>query len=226
MKPTEILKICVDVVMYLLFLILMGQYLLRDAPHEWIGIVAGAFFIIHNVLNYKWFKVVFKGKYKAMRIVQTTVNLLLVISVFGCMISGILASQYIFSVGNGRTIEVGRFLHLVTTAWAFLLMSIHLGLHWTKFMGMAKKMPMKETTRIVLGRFLRVMVILLCIYGMYLFIERRFWEELFHMIDYQKEYDGSKTFFVYFAESAIMSSLFIAVTYYAKKFVLYQKNYR
>lgn len=34
MKPATIMKICVDVVMYLLFLLLMGQYLLRGAVHE------------------------------------------------------------------------------------------------------------------------------------------------------------------------------------------------
>ena len=32
MKPTTVLKICVDAAMYLLFLLLMGQFLLRDAP--------------------------------------------------------------------------------------------------------------------------------------------------------------------------------------------------
>lgn len=55
MKGAAIIKICVDVVMYLLFLLLMGQYLLRDAPHEWLGIAAGVFFILHNMLNYKWY---------------------------------------------------------------------------------------------------------------------------------------------------------------------------
>ena len=77
MKPTAIMKISVDVVMYILFLLLMGQYLLRDAPHEWLGITAGMFFILHNVLNYKWYKSLFKGKYNAIRIVRTAVNILL-----------------------------------------------------------------------------------------------------------------------------------------------------
>ena len=119
MKPTAIMKICMDVMMYSLFLLLMGQYLLRDAPHEWLGITAGMFFILHNLLNYKWYKAMFRGRYNAMRIVQTAVNILLLLAVLGCVISGIFASQYIFSVGNGSTIELGRFLHLVTTAWAF-----------------------------------------------------------------------------------------------------------
>lgn len=226
MKPAAIMKICVDVVMYILFLLLMGQYLLRNAPHEWLGIAAGVLFVLHNVLNYKWYKSLFKGKYHATRLLQTAVNILLLLAVFGCMLSGILVSQYIFSVGNGSTIERGRFLHLVTTAWSFLLMSAHLGLHWTKFMGMAKKIPMNPKVQAALCRFLQVLVLALCIYGVYLFIDRRFWEELFHLIDYQKEYDESKTLWIYLAESIVMSSLFIAVSHYTKKIALHKKQAR
>ena len=200
-------KICVDVMMYLLFLLLMGQYLLRDAPHEWLGITAGMFFILHNALNYKWYKAMFRGRYNAIRIVRTAVNIFL-----------------LFSVGNGSTIELGRFLHLVTTAWAFILMSVHLGLHWTKLIGLAKKVPMNPRAKTALRPFFQVLVLAICIYGVYLFIDRRFWEELFHLIDYQKEYDESKTCLVYLMESAIMSSMFVAVTYYAKKFALYKKQ--
>ena len=224
MKPTAIMKICMDVMMYSLFLLLMGQYLLRDAPHEWLGITAGMFFILHNLLNYKWYKAMFRGRYNAMRIVQTAVNILLLLAVLGCVISGIFASQYIFSVGIGSTIELGRFLHLVTTAWAFILMSVHLGLHWTNLIGLAKKVPMNPRVKTALRLFFQVLVLAICIYGVYLFIDRRFWEELFHLIDYQKEYDESKTFLVYLMESVIMSSLFVAVTYYAKKLALYKKQ--
>ena len=166
----------------------------------------------------------FRGRYNAMRIVQTAVNILLLLAVLGCVISGIFASQYIFSVGNGSTIELGRFLHLVTTAWAFILMSVHLGLHWTNLIGLAKKVPMNPGVKTVLRPFFQVLVLAICIYGVYLFIDRRFWEELFHLIDYQKEYDESKTFLVYLMESVIMSSLFVAVTYYAKKLALYKKQ--
>lgn len=224
MKEAAIIKICVDVVMYILFLLLMGQYLLRDAPHEWLGIAAGVFFILHNVLNYKWYKVIFKGRYNTIRIVQTAVNILLLLAVFGCMLSGIFVSQYIFSVGNGSTIEFGKLLHLVTTAWAFILMSVHFGLHWAKFIGLAKKLPMNPKTQILFRRFFQVLVLALCIYGVYLFIDRRFWEELFHLIDYQKEYDESKTFLIYLMESVVMSLLFVAVTHYTKKIALHKKQ--
>ena len=90
--------------------------------------------------------------------------------------------------------------------------------------GLAKKVPMNPRAKTALRPFFQVLVLAICIYGVYLFIDRRFWEELFHLIDYQKEYDESKTCLVYLMESAIMSSMFVAVTYYAKKFALYKKQ--
>lgn len=67
MKPIKIIKIIVDVLMYVLFLLLMGQHLASGALHEWLG--AGLFvcFIVHNVLNYKWYKASFthQGEYNA-----------------------------------------------------------------------------------------------------------------------------------------------------------------
>ena len=62
MKPNGILKRSVDVAMYVLFLLLMGQCVLRGAVHEWLGIAVGVLFILHNALNYKWYKALFKGR--------------------------------------------------------------------------------------------------------------------------------------------------------------------
>ena len=218
------IKRCVDLALYLLFLLLMGQYLLRDAVHEWLGITAGMFFILHNVLNDKWYKALFKGRYSGVRILQTAVNVLLLLAVSCCMLSGIFVSQFLFSAGNGRIIELGRFLHLTATAWAFILMSVHLGLHWTTFAGMGRKLPMHPGVRTALRRFAQVFVPVLCAYGVYLFIDRRFWEELFHLIDYQKEYDHSKTLWMYLLESVVMSSPFVSAAYYAKKLIGYKKG--
>lgn len=59
------------------------------------------------------------------------------------------------------------------------------------------------------------------IYGTYIFIDKRFWEKLFHIIDFQKRYDYDKTFAVFFTETVIMSRLFIAIGYYVKKILFY-----
>lgn len=220
MKINVIVKRSVDAAMYILMLFLMGQCVLRGAVHEWMGISIGILFLVHNVLNYKWYRTLLKCKYNAMRMVQFIVNILLLLTMIVCMISGILVSQHIFAIGNGNAIEVGRRLHLVATAWAFILMSVHLGLHWSIFSAVFKRMQIDEKAKKVIYIVSGVFVAALCVYGLYQFIDRRFWEELFYLIDYQKEYDYSKSLFVYFVESAALSVLFIAITHYAKKLLL------
>lgn len=220
MKQNAILKRSVDVVMYVLFLILMGQCMLRGAVHEWLGIAVGVLFILHNALNYRWYKALFKGKYTALRTVQTAVNFLLILAVLGCAVSGVLISQHIFSVGSGSTIELGRHLHLVVTAWAFVLMTVHLGLHWSIFTAIGKKISMSEKTRRSLRVLCCVLAGALCLYGLYQFVDRRFWEELFHLIDYQKEYDYSQSLPAYFVGTAVLSVPFVVVAHYGKKLLV------
>lgn len=225
MKPNVLLKRSVDVIMYVLFLILMGQSVLRGAVHEWLGIAVGMLFILHNVLNYKWYNALFKGKYTALRTIQTAVNFLLVLAVLGCAVSGILISQHIFSVGNGGTIEFGRHLHLVVTAWAFVLMTVHLGLHWSLFVAIGNKISLSVKARRNLHILCCVLAAGLCLYGLYQFVDRRFWEELFHRIDYQKEYNYTMSLPAYFAGTAALSVPFVAVAHYGKK-LLVRRNRR
>ena len=220
MKPNAAMKRSIDVAMYILFLLLMGQCVLRGAVHEWLGISMGILFLVHNALNYKWYCTLLKGKYSVMRMAQLVVDALLFLAVLACMISVLLVSQHIFAIGNGNAIEFGRHLHLVATAWAFILMSIHLGLHGSIFVEGVKKIHADERVRKAIRLICRAVVAALCAYGLYQFVDRRFWEELFHLIDYQKEYDHSKSLVLYFAESAVLSALFIAISYYAKKLLL------
>ena len=224
MKSKVILKRIVDAAMYILFLILMGQCVLRGAVHEWLGIAVGVLFILHNALNYRWYTALLRGKYTPARIVQTTVNFLLVIAVILCTISGILISQHIFAVGNGGTIEFGRHLHLVVTAWAFVLMTFHLGLHWSIFKALGEKFFADKKLKRSVGIICRVLVFALCLYGLYQFVDRRFWEELFHLIDYQKEYDYSKSLPTYFIGTAALAVPFIAAAHYLKRLLSRDKK--
>ena len=171
-------------------------------------------------MNNKWYRALLKGKYNAIRMVQLVVNVLLLLAMLICMVSGILISQHIFSVGSGSTIELGRHLRLVATAWTFILMSIHLGLHGPIFTGGLKKIQADEKVKKVTHSICCIFIVALCAYGIFQFIDRRFWEELFHLIDYQKEYDYSKSLVTYFIESAALSALFAIIAYYAKKFLL------
>ena len=152
-------KIIVDAAMFVLFLLLMEYHLLPKDVHEWLGISVFVLFLAHNALNYKWYVVLFKGRYTAMRIVQTVVNFLLWIAMIGCIVSSILISGTVFAWMNVNGAMTGRSLHLIATAWSFVLMSIHLGLHWGSFVGMAKRIKIPQLVGMILKWTLRVVVL-------------------------------------------------------------------
>ena len=219
MKPIRIIKIIVDLAMYILFLLLMEEHLIPDGTHEWLGISLFVLFIAHNALNYKWYVVLFKGRYTASRIVQTAVNFLLLIAMIGCIVSSILISGTVFAWMNASGADFGRRLHMISTAWAFVLMSVHLGLHFAMFVGMARKVNMPPLAKTIIKWVLRVVVLGISAFGIYVFIQRAFYEELFLLTAF-KFFDYEKTAFVYLLETTAMSILFVSVTYYIKKFGL------
>ena len=49
--------------------------------------------IVHHILNFKWYAHIFKGKYTPFRAVQAAVNLLLLLTMLGTMVSAIILSR-------------------------------------------------------------------------------------------------------------------------------------
>lgn len=122
--------------MFVLFLLLMEQHLIADAAHEWMGIAVFALFLLHNVLNYRWYAALFRGRYNGLRIVQTVINFLLWLFMLGCIVSSLMISGTVFSGIVIPGSRYGAMIHMVCTAWVFVLMSLHLGLHWAQIRAM------------------------------------------------------------------------------------------
>ena len=68
--------ISVDIAMTLGLLFLMGYHLWGDTAHEWVGAGIFVLFILHHILNWRWWAGLFKGKYSAVRILQVVIDLL------------------------------------------------------------------------------------------------------------------------------------------------------
>ncbi|MAT45003.1 MAG: hypothetical protein CL609_21940 [Anaerolineaceae bacterium] len=86
-------------------------------------------FISHHLLNWHWYKTMFKGRYTLYRIVQRTIDVLVFAAMVSLMISGIMLSQHvfvIFSICGGTSFA--RILHMLATYWGFVLMAFHFGL--------------------------------------------------------------------------------------------------
>ena len=171
MKPKMILKLTVDIGMTAALLLLMAYELVGQAAHEWIGIGMFVLFVIHHILNGSWIRNLLRGRYNPVRIMQTGLVLLILCAMAGLMVSGIILSRHALSflpIKGGRSFA--RNLHMISAYWGFVLMSVHLGFHWSMMMGMAKKFFPKPSA--VRKWVLRILALVIAGYGVYAFIRR------------------------------------------------------
>lgn len=171
MKPKVKVKIAIDVGMTIVLLLLMAYELIGQAVHEWIGVFMFVLFILHHVLNGKWTQSLMKGKYTVLRSVQTGLVLLILIFMLGSMFSGIILSRHVLADITIRGLRsFARNLHMLSAYWGFVLMSLHLGFHWSMMMGMAGKLVKKPSK--IRKWILRGIAVLVAGYGIYAFIRR------------------------------------------------------
>ena len=171
MKRNTIVKIVVDIGMMVMLLLLMTYELIGEAMHEWLGIGMFSLFIIHHILNRKWGRCAFKGKYSLFRIWQTILVIGILLTMAGSIYSGVILSEHALSflpINGGRAFA--REVHMISAYWGFVLMSLHLGLHWSMIMGIAKRF-VKELS--IAGKWLvRGIAALIAGYGVYAFTKR------------------------------------------------------
>lgn len=140
MKPKARFKMGIDVLMTLALLFLMGYQFWGDVAHEWAGAGMFVFFIAHHILNWKWYKNLFQGKYTLFRIFQLILDLAVFAAMICLMVSGIMLSNHVFAFLNIHGgISLARLLHMASSYWGFVVMALHLGNHWGMFQGLARK---------------------------------------------------------------------------------------
>lgn len=211
------MKIWIDVCMTVLQLFVMGYQFWGEQAHEWIGAGMFVLFILHHILNRQWYKTLLHGRYTPMRVLQMIVNMLLFFSMLALMYSGIVMSRYAFDflpISGGMSLA--RRLHILGSYWGFLLMSIHLGLHWNMVISMAKKGLKVKNVSKLRSSLLFLSGLVVALYGLSVFIRRDFLTYLllkseFVFLDY-----GEPVFLFYFDYIALMG-LCIFISHYLSK---------
>lgn len=165
-------KLIVDVMMTGTLLFLMPYELVGRMAHEWLGTWMFVLFVLHHILNRKWTGNLLKGKYPPVRVVQTALAALVLLSMLGSMVSGVLLSRYVFAFLDIRgAAAFARNLHMLCAYWGFVWMSLHLGFHWNMMTGMAGKM-FGKTSRA--GKWIsRAAALAVAGYGAYAFYKRQ-----------------------------------------------------
>jgi hypothetical protein len=224
-KTQAKMKVILDIVMTIMLMTQMAYHVTGDRVHMFIGAMLLSLFIAHNILNRNWYKGLFKGKYRAARIIHTTTNLLLALPMLGILISGILLSP-LSNLLPFRSGMFGRRLHMVSTSWGFILvsahlLSAHLGLHWGRVIRTVKQLTVARFTHgiippLILRIAVRIGAFCIAAYGVYAFIVRQFGEKMFLLIEFAFfDYEESAIFF--FRDYIAVMGLCTCVTHYVLK---------
>lgn len=171
MKPKQIMRIIVDAAMTVLLLLLMTYERIGSDVHEWLGISVFVLFVLHHILNVKWTRSLFKGRYSAFRILQTMLAALAFAAMLGSMISRVMLSHYALAfLGIQSGMSFARSLHMLSAYWGFALISVHLGLHWSVFIGLTKRVVKVKNN--ILKWIAHAAALAISGYGIYAFIKR------------------------------------------------------
>ena len=212
MKRKQVLKIIVDILMTFVLLLLMARSLVGDAAHEWLGIGMFALFVAHHILNSKWSRSLFRGNYTPFRVLQTELVVLVLISMIGSMVSGIVISRYdltFLPISGGSA--WARTLHMLCAYWGFVFMSLHLGLHWSVVMGMAKRLTTKPSR--IRAWILRAVAILIAGYGIFAFHRRNIGEYMM-LRSMFVFFDFSEPLILFLLDYLAVMGLFVCIGHY------------
>jgi hypothetical protein len=170
----------------------MGYQLWGDVAHEWIGTGMYGLFVAHHLLNFRWYRAMFRGRYTGYRIAQLITDVLVFVAMIGLMVSGVMLSSHIFTfIPLGSGIAFARLLHMLASYWGFVLMALHLGLHWGVVIGIARRFTGTTTLSPIARLLLTAAGIAMTAYGIYVFIDRElptymFLQTLFVFLDYEE----------------------------------------
>lgn len=147
---------------------------------------------LDHMLNRSWTKNLSKGTYGRRRLIQTIVVVLILLSMLGSMVSGIILSRHIFRFLPIRGgVSAARILHMLCAYWGFVLMSLHLGFHWNMILGMMRRKfgPLPLAGR----RLVRILGLAVGAYGIYAFGKREigtymFLQSHFVFFDYEEPF--------------------------------------
>lgn len=144
--------------------------------HALFGAVLLALFVFHHFLNYRFYKAMFSGKYNFKRITLTVSNVLLTIAMLLVAGSSLGLSGVVIDLGI-PLVQSSWDLHIVSTAWCFVLMTLHLGFHAHPLF---KKLT-KKTKGTVLEYAIYVLFTFCFAFGIYSFARSELWQDLFFL---------------------------------------------
>ena len=207
-------KWAADLALIVVLLLLMGYSLIGEEIHEWLGIGMLLLLIFHHAVNVPWYRNLKRGRYTPYRFVQTVLTVLLLFTVLGSILSGLVLSQYVLDfLPLQGDLELARTLHLPCAYWGFLLMSLHLGLHWGMIMGRARRITGLRAPSKCRTAILRLLATAVSCYGLYAFFRNNLPDYLLlrtHFVFFPPDQTAAR----FWADYAAIMGLLLTLAHY------------
>jgi hypothetical protein len=210
-------RLVIDLSMTFLMLIAMAYHITGNTIHELVGVILFLLFIAHNILNQRWYKTIFKGKHNVRRILSIVVNLLFLLSMAVVMISSVPISRDIFPFIPINNDMILLQIHVMTSYWGFIFMAVHIGMSWGTIFNAVRKMTGITSTSRIRTIGLRVIAVLIVVYG----VQASFERDMLYKLTLYKPFGWNvdKSSMGFLIDHLSIMGVYISGTDYVLKFV-------
>jgi hypothetical protein len=218
-----IVRLVIDLGMTARLLVAMAYRVTGDAPHAWIGVAVSVLFVVHNAVNWRWYRGLFRGKYDFRRVLNTTVNLLLLAAMAALIISGVLLSRTVFAfMGFSGGMGV-RQAHTFAAYWGLILIAVHIGMHWEMIMSAMRRMMKITDANRLRTMALRIITALIFAYGVYASFDREMGAKLF--LGYSFDFwNPDRPAVLFFTSNLAIMGVYICATHYVLKLLIHRRK--
>jgi hypothetical protein len=214
MALNQTVRIVLDIAMTILLLCAYAYRITGDTAHEWIGVSTFILFVAHNIINRRWYKNIFTGKYIFRRIIMTAVNIMLATLIVVLIITGLLHSRKVLAFLHLPGSMELRLIHTTAAYWLLPLIGLHIGLHWGMIINTFHKNGENRTRKIIA----RVLAFVFVIFGVWSSFDRDMFSKLFQGFSFYY-WDMGRPMILFFACMLSIIGIYVFITYYTLKFI-------
>ena len=175
MKAPFYIRLSLNIATLMLSISALAFRITGDFLHEWIGAAVALAFIVHNVINIKWYMRIFSGKYGFVRAVNLLINIGCIILSIVMITSGLMHSRHMLAFMNLQGGMELRQIHTTSAYWLLLLISLHLGMHWESVLS---RIGFNKIESKLCKNLFRVVGMFIVLCGVYFFFQRDMFSKL------------------------------------------------
>ncbi|WP_082610141.1 DUF4405 domain-containing protein [Bosea sp. Root381] len=218
MSRTFAFRLWLDGLAAVLLLFGLSYWWLGNLPHELAGTAMFVLLIAHNIFNRRWYRNLPRAGREPRSLANVAVTAGLLLAMLALLATSIPISHALAPVlppWGGFTV---RQIHTLAAYWALVIVAIHLGMRWSRLMGIGRQIFGLRSTSVARTCVLRAVTAAIAAYGVWSCLVLGLGMKLTMQmtLDWWNFEESVAGFFFHVAAVA---GLIIAGTYYALKLI-------